>query len=90
MAKFGESRYFDAKNIELLKSLYPTTPAGDIASMVGCSASQVLRKAHQLGLQRSTTYDSHNFTGRYTGKGKNKTEYYARRNNKQHTAGTTT
>lgn len=88
MAKRGESRYFDERNIELLKRLYPTTPAADIAALVGCSASQVLRKAHQLGLQRSPEFDSHNFLGRYTGRGKYKEEYYARRN-KEHTTCTT-
>ena len=88
MAKRGESRYFDERNIELLKRLYPTTPADEIAAMVGCSASQVLRKAHQLGLQRSPTFDSHNFAGQFTGRGRNKKAYYARRN-KKHTTCTT-
>jgi hypothetical protein len=92
MATKGTSRYFDEANIELLKRLYPTTPASDIATMVGCSATQVLRKAHQLGLQRDPSFDSHNFLGRYTGRGKYKQEYYARRKSKHSistTSGTT-
>ena len=53
-------------NIAILRDLYPTTPANDIADKIGCSDATVLLKAKELGLKRDPSFDSHNFIGRYT------------------------
>lgn len=57
---------WNEEKLAILRKLYPTTPANDIADKLGCSDATVLRKAHELGLERDKSFDSHNFIGRYT------------------------
>lgn len=58
--------------LQKLRDLYPTTPASDIADILGCTDSTILVKAKKLGLQRDPSFDTHNFIGRYT---KNRGKY---------------
>ena len=60
------------ERLETLRELYPTTPANDIALLIGCSDSTVINKAKKLGLKRDPSFSSHNFIGRYT---KNRGKY---------------
>lgn len=77
-----------AEKLEILRDLYPTTPANDIADRIGCSDCTVLKKAKELGLKRDPSFDRNHFIGRYT---RNRGKYniysnrnYERRNNEQH------
>ena len=58
--------------LNILRSMYPTEPANDIAVLIGCSDSTVINKAKKLGLKRDPSFSSHNFIGRYT---KNRGKY---------------
>ena len=54
------------KMLATLRRLYPTTPAGDIGDALGLSAPTVLKKAHELGLERDNNQIKRDYRGRYT------------------------
>jgi hypothetical protein len=54
------------KMLATLRRLYPTTPAGDIGDLLGLSAPTVLKKAHELGLERDRFKLSKAYYGRYS------------------------
>ena len=56
------------ETLATLRRLYPTTPASDIADMIGCTGASVLNKAHELGLKKDPSFRVINYYGRYTGK----------------------
>lgn len=58
--------------LDTLRRLYPTTPATDIADVIGCSASALLTKARELGLKREKFFTPNYFYGRFTGKRRKK------------------
>ena len=66
MSVKGSTTIWNDANITKLRELYPTTPACDIADVIGCSAKTVLIKAHELGLERAPTFNRNNYIGRYT------------------------
>ena len=65
MSVKGATTIWNDSKIATLRQLYPTVPAVDIADMIGCSANTVLKKAHELGLQRDPSFNRNNFIGRY-------------------------
>jgi hypothetical protein len=65
----GKSRIWNYETVAILRRLYPTTPAQDIADIIGCSDTTVHYKAKQLGIKRVPSFHRNNFIGRYTGKG---------------------
>lgn len=73
--KKGETKVWTDEAVETLRRLYPTTPANDIADVIGCSDDTVRVKAKQLGLQRDPSFHRNNFIGRYVKKGKYKVNY---------------
>lgn len=70
MSVRGTSRIWNDQTIALLREMYPTTPAQDIADVIGCSDCSVTKKAHELGLKRDPTYHRNNFVYRFTHKGR--------------------
>ena len=58
--------FWNERTLKILKDLYPTTPSGDIADLIGCSSTTVRNKAHQLGLKKDPSFHNINFFGRYT------------------------
>lgn len=66
MSTKGTTTIWNDAKIETLRRLYPTTPACDIADVIGCSAKTVLLKAHELELQRDPSFNRNNYIGRYT------------------------
>jgi hypothetical protein len=54
----------------ILRDLYPTTPNGDIAKVIGCSDYTVSLRAKKLGLTRAPDYNQYAFKGRYTHTGR--------------------
>lgn len=62
------SRIWNDETLATLRRLYPTTPASDIADMIGCTGASVLNKAHELGLKKDPSFHTINYYGRYTGK----------------------
>jgi len=69
-----ETKIWNEERDAILRELYPTTPAVDIAEMFGCSDTAVSYRAKKLGLQRDPSFCRNNFIGRYTGKGHYKPE----------------
>ena len=58
-------------NVEILKSMFPTYPAQDIADAIGCCCQDTVRKkARELGLTKADGYSRDNFKGRFTHKGR--------------------
>jgi hypothetical protein len=51
--------------LEYLRRYFPTTPAIDIADVIGCSYTSVYNKARQLGLKKSPDYSLKDFNYRY-------------------------
>ena len=66
MSAKWKSTIWTNENLNILREMYPTTPANDIAKVIGCSDCTVLNKAHELGLQRDPSFNRNNFIGRYT------------------------
>lgn len=66
MSRKGSSTLWNDEKLATLRELYPTTPAVDIADIVGCSSATVLTKAKELGLERDPSFHRNNFIGRYT------------------------
>ena len=69
MAHKGFTSIWDAEKDAILRRMYPTTPCGDIARVIGCSDYTVSLLAKKLGLKRSPDYNQYAFHGRYTGRG---------------------
>ena len=69
MSRF-EPIYWTEEAVETLRRLFPTTPAVDIADIIGCSAPTILHKARKLGLQRDPGFSRNNFIGRYVHTGR--------------------
>jgi hypothetical protein len=59
---------WDDRKLDILKRLYPTTPAADIGDLIGCCGMSVLNMAHKLGLKRAPDFGPKKFYGRYTRK----------------------
>ena len=72
MSVKGTSRIWTEEAVVTLRRLFPSTPAQDIADVIGCSDCTVLHKARELGLQRDPSFHRNNFIGRYTGRGRYK------------------
>lgn len=72
MSVKGTSRIWNEESVATLRRLFPSTPAQDIADVIGCSDCTVLHKARELGLQRDPSFHRNNFIGRYTGRGRYK------------------
>lgn len=72
MSVRGTSRIWTEEAVATLRRLFPSTPAQDIADVIGCSDATVLHKAKELGLQRAPSFHRSNFIGRYTGRGRYK------------------
>lgn len=66
----------------ILRKLYPTTPNGDIAKVIGCSDNTVRLRANKLGLTRSPDYNQYAYKGRYTHTGRYRN--YDRRESNNH------
>lgn len=49
-----------------LRELYPTTPATDLADLFGCTPTTVIYHARKLGLNKDSSFSSHDYYGRYT------------------------
>lgn len=52
-------------DIDYLREHYPFESVVDIAEHLGIKYHLVLKKSRELGLQKSTHYDRHQFTNRY-------------------------
>lgn len=72
MSVKGTSRIWNEEAVATLRRLFPSTPAQDIADVIGCSDCTVLHKARELGLKRDPSFHRNNFIGRYTGRGRYK------------------
>jgi hypothetical protein len=60
-------------NVEILKDMFPTYPAQDIADAIGCCCQDTVRKkARELGLTKADGYSRDNFKYRFTKKGRYK------------------
>ena len=70
-ARFS-SKFWNERTVAILRELYPTTPAVDIADVIGCSDTTILYKARKLGLKRDPSFQRNNFIGRYVKKGRYK------------------
>ena len=79
MSVKGSSTIWNDQTLTILRQLYPTTPANDIAEVIGCSDCTVLNKAKELGLQRDKSFHRNNFIGRYVGRGRYKIANYDRK-----------
>jgi hypothetical protein len=56
-SKRGRGRKWTAKEVALLKELYPECPIGEIAKRLGRTASAITSKAACLGLRRKSWCD---------------------------------
>lgn len=65
----------------ILRKMYPTTPNGDIATVIGCSDFTVSMRAKKLGLARAPEYNQYTYKGRYTHTGRYKRNYDRREQN---------
>jgi len=55
--KRGHGRKWTAKEVALLKELYPECPVGEIAKKLGRTVGAVENRAHQLGIKRKSYLD---------------------------------
>ena len=56
-SKRGHGRKWTAKEVALLKELYPECPIGEIAKRLGRTVAAVENRAHYLGLKRKSYLD---------------------------------
>jgi len=71
--RLSATEIWTERNVAILRDMYPTSPAQDIADAIGCCcAKTVLNKAHELGLQKAEGYHRNNFVYRFTHKGRYK------------------
>jgi DNA-binding MarR family transcriptional regulator len=54
-SKRGHGRKWTAKEVALLKELYPECPIGEIAKRLGRTTSTVKNRAYRLGLKRKSS-----------------------------------
>ena len=64
-------RIWNEETLATLRRLYPNTPSGDIADIIGCSDVSVRNKAHELGLKKDPSFKTINYYGRYSRKTRN-------------------
>ncbi len=60
--------FWNDENVSVLVKMYPDSPLGDIADVLGCSQTTVGVKAKQMGLKKSPTYDTRRYCYRYVGR----------------------
>ena len=51
--------------LDILRRLYPTTPAVDLVDMIGCTDSTIHKKARELGIKRDPSFRVSKYYGRY-------------------------
>lgn len=58
--------------LHYLRDHFPTETAHDIADVLGCSSTSVLKKARELGVDKSPSFRKADFFRRYVDRGKGK------------------
>ena len=53
------------ERLDILRRLYPTTPAVDLVDMIGCTDSTIHKKARELGIKRDPSFRVQDYSGRY-------------------------
>lgn len=56
---------WNEERLDILRRLYPTTPAVDLVDMIGCTDSTIHKKARELGIKRDPSFRVGKYYGRY-------------------------
>lgn len=56
---------WNEERLDILRQLYPTTPAVDLVDMIGCTDSTIHKKARELGIIRDPSFRVGKYYGRY-------------------------
>ena len=67
MKKYKKRHIWTARQVDLLRQLYPSTDSATIAERMGIATSQVYHKAHKLGLKKSAEFYATRDAGRLNG-----------------------
>lgn len=74
MSVRGRSTIWTEQSIRILREMYPTNCAQDIADVIGCSDCTVNYKAREMGLRKAPGYNRNDYCYRFTRKGRYKKE----------------